>query len=263
MKKIFLIGLQMLLLTPVLVLAQSDFNGTWRVDINKAQLPEKPEVYLLQNGMFHCKSCVPPVDVKADGTDQKVTGHPYYDTVNIKVVDDRTVERTDKKDGKTVVTSKQMVSPDGKTETVEFSDSSTGNGTPVTGRGEATRIEDAPAGAHAISGSWRPTKLEDMSENGLMWTDKIEDGTLTMTTPTGITYTAKLDGTEAPYKGDPGIDRVSVKRLDDNTIEETDKLNGKVVGVFRMTLAPGGKTMTAVYDDKLRGTTSQFVAEKQ
>ena len=37
-----------------------------------------------------------------DGEDQAVTGHPYYDTVSIKAVDDRTIEETDKKDGKTV-----------------------------------------------------------------------------------------------------------------------------------------------------------------
>ena len=32
-----------------------------------------------------------------------------------------------------------------------------------------------------------------------------------MTNPTGQTYTAKLDGADAPMKGDPGITSVSVK----------------------------------------------------
>ena len=51
--------------------------------------------------MFHCKTCVSPVEVKADGQDQKVTGHPYYDSISIKIVDEYSIEEIDKKDGKT------------------------------------------------------------------------------------------------------------------------------------------------------------------
>src|ERR1700731_1216394 len=109
MKKLFLVGLLMLLLTPVLAAAQSAFDGTWKIEVNNAQFPKKPDVYLLQDGTYHCKTCVPPVDIKADGQDQKVPGHPYYDAMSVKVVDDHTIEQTQKKDGKTVTTSKTTV----------------------------------------------------------------------------------------------------------------------------------------------------------
>jgi hypothetical protein len=36
-----------------------------------------------------------------------------------------------------------------------------------------------------------------------------------------------------------------------------------VIGVTRTTLEPDGKTAKIVFDDKLHGTTSQFVAMKQ
>src|ERR1039457_107810 len=62
MKKLFLI----LLLVPLLGWAQSPFDGTWKIDLNKTKLPKKPDVYLLQNGMYECKSCNPQVNVKAD-----------------------------------------------------------------------------------------------------------------------------------------------------------------------------------------------------
>lgn len=263
MKKPLWFVFLMPLLMPVLAMAQSAFDGTWKVDLNKAQLPKKPDVFLLQDGMYHCKTCVPPIDIKADGQDQKVTGHPYYDTMSIKVVDDRTVEETDKKDGKTVTTSKTTVSSDGSTLTFEFIDRSATNADPVTGKGEATRVDKGPAGSHAISGSWRTTKLESLSDNGLTFTYKVEGDSLTMTNPTGQTYAAKLDGTDAPYKGDPGTTSVSVKRLGKNTMEESDKRDGKVISVARMTVAADGKTMTIAVNDKLHGTTSQFVAEKQ
>jgi hypothetical protein len=263
MKKLLWFGLLTSLLMPVAAMAQSAFDGTWKIDLNKVQMPKKPDVYLLQDGMYHCKTCVPPIDIKADGEDQKVTGHPYYDAVNIKVVDDRTIEETDKKNGKTVATSKTTVSPDGNTANFEFTDSSNTNANPVTGKGENTRVAKGPAGSHAISGSWRTTKFENVSDNGLTVTYKTEGDSLSMSSPTGQSYTAKLDGTDAQYQGDPGTNGVSVKRLGKNTIEETDKRDGKAISVARMTVAADGKTMTIAVSDKLHGTTSQFVAQKQ
>src|SRR6266478_2759078 len=97
MKKLLWFVLLLALLTPGLAMAQSAFDGTWKVDIKTAQFPTKPDVYLLQDGMYHCKTCVPAIAIKADGQDQKVTGHPYFDTMNIKLVDDRTIEELDKR----------------------------------------------------------------------------------------------------------------------------------------------------------------------
>ena len=262
MKKLFLASL-MLLLTPVLVLAQSAFDGTWKIDINKADFSKKPDVYLLQDGMYECKTCVPPVKIKADGQDQTVTGHPYYDTAAVKVTSDHEIEETDKKDGKTVATSTTTVSPDGKTLTFVFSDSSNSNAAPVTGKGEETRVAKGPAGSNAISGSWRIAKFETLSDNGITWTYKVSGDELTMTTPTGQSYTAKLNGTEAPYQGDPGTTGVSVKMSGKDTLEETDKRGDKVISVAKMTLGSDGKTATIRVEDKLHGTTSQFVAVKQ
>ena len=263
MKKLLLVGLLMSLLTPVLAHAQSALDGTWKADLNKAQLSKKPDVYLLQNGIYECKTCVPPVRIKADGEDQPVTGHPYYDSASIKVVDDHSITETDKKYGKTVITSKTVVSDDGKKAGFEFTDSSATNADPVTGKGEMMLVAKGPAGSHAISGSWRTTKLENFSDNGVTITFKTEGDSLTMSNPTGQGYTAKLDGTDAPYKGDPGTSSVSVKRMGKNTVVETDKRDSKPISVVRMTVSPSGKTMTIFVNDKLHGTTSQFVAEKQ
>ncbi len=263
MKKRLWLVLLTALFMPTLAMAQSVFDGTWKVDLNTAKFPEKPDEYLLKDGMYHCKTCAPPVDVKADGQDQKVSGHPYYDMVSIKVVDDRTIEETDKKNGKTVTTSKAWVSPDGNTLIFEFSDSSATNADPVTGKGSETRVAKAPAGSHAISGSWKMVKMEGVSDNGLSFTYKVSGDSLTMTTPTGQSYTAKLDGTEAPYKGDPGTTSVSVKKTGPNTMEETDKRDGKVINVAWMTVSADGKTMKIAADDKLHGTHSEITATKQ
>jgi hypothetical protein len=262
MKKLLWLGLLSMFM-PVLVTAQSAFDGTWKVDMSKVDLPKKPDVYLLQSGMYECKTCVPPIKIKADGQDQTITGHPYYDSAAIKVISDHAIEEIDKKNGKTVSTATTTVSADGDTMTIEFSDSSNTNAAPVTGKGEATRVANGPAGSNAISGSWRTTKIEAVSDNGITWTYKVSGGELTMTNPTGQSYTAKLNGTEAPYNGDPGTTSVSVKQMGKNTIEETDKRDGKVIEVTRSTIAADGKSMTVAWTDKLHGSNGQFVAEKQ
>src|SRR5260370_28247923 len=128
--------------------------------------------------------------------------------MSVKGVDDRTIETTTKKNGKTNGTSKTWVSPDGNSLMFEFSDSSATNGDPVTGKGEETRVAKGPAGSNAISGSWRTSKMENVSDNGLMWTYQANGDQLSMSYPTGQSYTAKLNGPQAPFKGDPGVSTV-------------------------------------------------------
>jgi hypothetical protein len=264
MKRMMLLApLAALLLASPAGFAQSPFDGTWKIDMNKVTFPQKPDVFLLQNGMYSCKTCTPPYTVKADGTDQPVTGHPYFDSVAIKVVNDHEIQETDKKGGKTVATSDVVISSDGKTATYTFTDSSdTNGGAPVKGKGSSTLVMKGPAGSHAVSGSWRQDKMESLSENAIMWTYKVNGNQLTMTNPTGQTYTATFNGADAPMKGDPGITSVSLKKMG-NTLEETDKRDGKVIGVFKVAVAADGKTAKASYTDTRQNRTTQFDAVKQ
>src|ERR1700758_4525800 len=122
------------ILVPAKVSAQSVFDGTWKMDASSIN-SSKPDIFLLQDGMYECKSCNPYYKIKADGSDQAVSGDPYVDTRAIKVVNDHEIEETDKKGGKVVANSTSTVSPDGKTVSFAFTDSSNSNGgPPVTGK---------------------------------------------------------------------------------------------------------------------------------
>jgi hypothetical protein len=94
-------------------------------------------------------------------------------------------------------------------------------------------------------------------------TFKETDDGLSMTTPTGLAYTAKFDGKDYAYKGDPGTTSVSLKRIDANTVAETGKRDGKVVGIERITVAADGKTMSLSFEEKLNGHTTDLTLEKQ
>jgi hypothetical protein len=56
MRKWFLLFALAALLIPTLAMAHSAFDGTWKIDINKVGFPKKPDEYLLQNGMYECKT---------------------------------------------------------------------------------------------------------------------------------------------------------------------------------------------------------------
>jgi hypothetical protein len=261
---LFLVSLGALMLAGNVGVAQEALSGTWKIDMNKVDFSKKPDVYVLMGGMYECKTCVPPYRVKADGMDQAVTGHPYFDSVAITVVNDHEVKEVDKKGGKVVATSTTVISPDGKTAKFTFSDASdTNGGPPVTGKGESELVAAGPAGSHAYSGSWRLTKIENMSDNATVWSYKVTGDHITMTARTGQTYTAKLDGSDAPMQGDPGVTSVQVKMMGKNTLVETDKRGDKVVSVFTMTVSPDGKTAKAVSEDKLEMRSTSFDVVKQ
>jgi hypothetical protein len=249
------------LMASATLFAQSPFDGTWMAKLDTAKLPAKPDHYTLSNNMYECLTCVPKYSVKADGTDQKVTGHPYYDTVAVKVVNASSVEIIQKKDGKVMGSDVETVSSDGKMMTDKFTDNS---GTqPVTGEATASRVGAGPAGSHAISGEWRAEKLSNFSNNGLLVTYKASADGLKMSDPNGNSYDAKFDGKDYPINGDPGHTMVSLKKIDANNIEETDKRDGKVVGVNHLSVSKDGKTMHIEFDNKEQGTTFKITLEKQ
>jgi len=75
------------------------------------------------------------------------------------------------------------------------------------------------------------------------------DGTRTTTL-----YTANFDGKDSPLTGSlAGVDMVSLKRIDAQTTERTDKKGDKVVQVLARVVSPDGKTMTVT----TKGTNAQ------
>lgn len=64
MKKLFFMVAVAALLLPTLAMAQGAFDGTWKIDMNKVDFPKKPDEFLLQNGMYECKTCTPPYKIK-------------------------------------------------------------------------------------------------------------------------------------------------------------------------------------------------------
>ena len=79
----------------------------------------------------------------------------------------------------------------------------------------------------------------------------------------GRATTPEFDGKEYPVEGDPGHTRVTVKRIDANTIEEIDHLQGKVADEIRLATSADGKSMTITDKDVLHDQTSTVTFDKQ
>ncbi|MGC1268858.1 MAG: hypothetical protein WA853_21450, partial [Candidatus Acidiferrum sp.] len=251
--KIFLVPL---LLLPVATLAQSPFDGTWIIETNTTQIPQKPEVYLLAKGMFQRAG----EEIKADGTDQKVPETGYWDTLSVRVVDDHTVELISKKKGKTMFTEVDTISGDGETLTQVMKDTTEAQA--VTIETLSKRVDQGPAGSHALSGSWQAYKVS-RSRNGSIITYKCTADGFSAETPLGEKFNARFDGKDYPVEDDPAHTMVSVKLLSPNTVDQTSKRKGKVVGVLRLTVAPGNETIHATFENKEANTTTSFEMRKQ
>ncbi len=249
------------LCAPTLTHAQSPFDGTWRLDMSQAKFSPKPLVSYLSQGWYHCVSCTPAFDVQADGQDHPVAGQPY-DSVSVTVVDPHTLTFVTRKAGKIDYEQTRTVSADGKTLTAKTTFHPMNSDQPVNSQATAKRIGIAPSGVHATSGNWQMLKMTT-SENDTLFTYKTNGEEITMTEPTGESYTAKFDGADYPAKGSVSYNAVSLKRINPNSFEETDKRDGKVVDVSTVTVAAGGKTMTIVDTAQPSGRVSTFTAKKQ
>lgn len=121
---------------PVLIHAQGKtdpFVGTWRLDVDNSVFEPGPPpisrtmtIVPVDNGITHRIDSMVPLSgmtktavnlsytAKFDGTDAPVMGSSNLDTVSIKRVDARTIERTGKARGMLIETCSMKVSPDGK-----------------------------------------------------------------------------------------------------------------------------------------------------
>ncbi|HEY2118706.1 MAG TPA: hypothetical protein VGH37_05930 [Candidatus Acidoferrum sp.] len=256
MKRLFLL----LLLSTGASFAQSPFDGTWIIQSDPSQLPQKPVEYVLANGMFRCSGCIANVEIKSDGRDYKIEETSYWDTASARIVDSHSVEVTVKKSGKTMFTEIDTVSADGNTLTQSLKD--TTEAQTVTAEILFRRVNKGSASDHPISGSWRAYKMNRSKNGSVIRYTCTADG-FSAETPLGEKFDAKFDGKDYPIEDDPGHSVVSVKRVSPNEIEITTRRNEKVVGVLHLTASFDGNSIRVVYESKESDTTKSYEMLRQ
>jgi hypothetical protein len=236
-------------------------NGTWKTDRESVKFEQKPDEFLLKDATYSCNTCIPPLTAAADGQFHPVADRPYYDSLSIKVVDDKTVEFHRKKGDREVSSNVITVSADGNSATAKFHDATTPDAPPIDGQSSLKRVGPAPAGAHAISGQWVPEKVNDYSDAALSATYRIEGNKVTWSGQ-GQTYAAEIGGPAVPVQGDIGGTTVSVSGDGANGLKETFSRDGKVVNETVTTASADGKSMTWVSTDPRDGSKVTGTANK-
>lgn len=253
-------ALSVLLLLPVAALAGSDFDGTWKTRLDSMKVSGTPDTFQVAGGTYLCSSCTPIIQVPADGAPHPVSGHPYYDSVAVQVISPTSVEIIDRKLGHEVYDMTYVVSADGATLTAKLSDKSGAQVAMLTFT--ARRVAAPPAGAHAVSGSWQPDQLSAANDavRTISYRMTPEDFSMQWN---GQSYSAKFDGNQYPVAGDPAHTTVTVRKIDEHTVEETDRREGQVTDEIRMAAAPDGRTMVVTDQDMQHGQTTTMTLEKQ
>lgn len=249
------------LLVSVPALAESPFNGTWKMDPATAKWSDKPAEATLSGGRYDCVTCVPRYQIAADGRYQKrpVTG---VDETSVQVISDRMVKFASRKDGQLLGETLMTVSADGNSRTVEAV-SYAPNGIVTRSVAQHKRVGPAPAGAHVISGKWLMERLNSASDEQMLFTYAMEGDTLKLSTPDGYSYSAPVGGAPVKVAGDRTGGTVQVRRLSDTSIEEWNRRgDGTLVSVVTYTARPDGR-LAVRSESKLNGAVETFDVVKQ
>jgi len=249
-----------LLLLPAVALAGSAFDGTWKIRLDSMKVTGKADQFQVLNGEYTCSSCDPAIKVKADGNDQPVTGHAYYDTVAVVVVSPSSIKVIDKQGGKLVLTLAYDVSTDGNTLTGKFEDH-TGS-TVATGSFTETRRAAGPPGSHRSSGAWQPGALSSANDAASVVAYQMTNEQFSMHA-NGQSYNAKFDGQSYPVQNDPGKTTVTLKRIDDHNVQETDHRLGKVTDEIHLAAAKDGSSIEVTDNDLIHHQITTYTLDKQ
>lgn len=258
MKKVLLVWM----LLPAAAFAQSAFDGTWKQRLDSIKITGKPEVFSIVDGTYLCSSCRHEIKIMADGQDHPLRGD--Y-TLAVTIVDAHTTRNTWKLAGKIVDVTTITVSPDGSTISGAFTQYY--GAEPASGTYTEKRVAAGPPGSHAVSGSWQMTTINSGNNAQTIVSYTMSADGFRMKAMNGLSYDARFDGKEYPVVGDADHTTVTLQRIDDHTVQETDHRRGKVVEEIRLVVAKDGKTIE-VEDHDLEGglageQTTTYTLEKK
>lgn len=130
----------------------------------------------------------------------------------------------------------------------------------------ATLLALAPAFAAAASpfdGFWMKVNADKSLDPSSQVEYRIEKNYLSMSTPQGQGYRAKLDGSDSPVANDTSTTSVSVKLEGRNVLVETAKLNGKAWMVTTIEVEADGKSAKVTWKNLRNNGAGSYLLSKQ
>jgi len=227
------------LATGTLRAANDPFVGKWKLNPSKSTLTDLMKVEAAgANKYALIFSGTEGETILADGTDQPGL---FGTTLSVTIVGPDTWKVVRKKDGRTLLTGIWKLSEDGMTLTDHYTENRSDGST-----FSLDFVYKRTAGSSGFPGTWESTseKVNSVYEFDIQpWEG---DGLSFDTRAEHQTQNMRFNGKDYPNVG-PNVPLGSAssgRRLDERTLEMTDKIKDKVVGTRQISLSPDHKTLT-------------------
>jgi hypothetical protein len=164
--------------------------------------------------------------------------------------------------GVAIGSSKMTVSADGQMLTFVSTSSDNAEGKTITNTFKSKRSGPAPEGAHATSGSWVPVNDgAQIADENLLVTISQKGDVVSLKTPTGESYEAKLGGPQVPLVGDKAGATIAVV-AEGKGFKEIGYVGGKATVEITYTPVDAG-TVTMKVHNLRNDTTDEYTLKKQ
>jgi hypothetical protein len=237
--------------------ANDPFVGKWKLNPSKSKLTDQMKVEAIGANKYAFDFGGGAENIVADGTDQ-----PGLDgtTLSITVEGPETWKVVRKKDGRTLITAIWKLSKDGQT----LSDAFTAN-RPNGSTFSLDYVYKRTAGSTGFPGTWESTS-EKVNSAFEIQIQAYEEGGLSFVVPAeNSTKSLKFDGKDYPNQSPnvaPGS-ASSGRRVNERTLEITDKKNGKTISTQKIEISLDLKTLTMTVQPAGRSKPNILVFDRE
>ena len=243
--------------TGALWAANDPFVGEWKLNPARSKLTDQMKVESVGANKYVFDFGGGSETIAVDGTDQPGN---FGSTLSVTVEGADTWKVIRKKDGRMLITATWKLSKDGNTLTDDF--------TGIEPNGSTFNLNyvyKRTAGSSGFAGTWESTS-ETVNSVFVLQVRPYEGDGLSFIDPSEEeTKNVKFDGKDYPNLGPnvaPGS-ASSVRRVNERTLEMTDKIDGKVMDAQQIKLSSDLKTLTMTVHTVGRSEPNIFVFERQ
>ena len=243
--------------TGALWAANDPFVGEWKLNPSRSKLTDQMKVESVGANKYVFDFGGGSETIVVDGTDQPGN---FGSTLSVTVEGPDTWKVIRKKDGRMLITATWKLSKDGNTLTDDF--------TGIEPNGSTFNLNyvyKRTAGSSGFAGTWESTS-ETVNSVFVLQVRPYEGDGLSFIDPSEEeTKNVKFDGKDYPNLGPnvvPGS-ASSVRRVNERTLEMTDKIDGKVMDAQQIELSSDLKTLTMTVHTVGRSEPNILVFERQ
>ena len=236
--------------------ADDPMVGNWKLNPQKSKLTDEMKVTSLGGNRYSFDfGGGPPETIVVDGTDQP---GDFGTTFAVTPVSSDEWTGVRKKDGRVEIKGIWKLSKDGITLHDDFTAISE-NGKTI----HLVYVYERRGGGPGFAGDWVSTSEQVDTVYAVQVRPYEGDGLSIISSSEGVTKNVKFDGRDYPNAGSGAKTVSSAQRVNERTVDLTDKVGGKVVDTQDISVSEDGKTLTMTVQVPGRSEPDVLVFERE